>query len=226
MTPAATRRTRAIVVAALSLGIGLLLLEIASVLLVQRHVDSLEQVSNQRLLAALQTFRPSETAGREREVPLVDLDPARSVRSEPAGCAPLTLLSTGSAIGGASWTGVSGDPRQPVTTLTVRYADADAARAAVREKQLTLLRCRTVRLTFPPYDKGTQTFDVGYGVGALLPPDQVGYRLVSGEDAYGFYVRRWGNTLTWTYSDDETRTAVSRRVVDDLANRLSAMSRE
>ena len=177
-------------------------------------------------MAALQTFRPSETAGRGREVPLADLDPARSVRTEPAGCAPLTLLNTGSAIGGASWTGVSGDPRQPVTTLTVRYADAGTARAALREKQLALLRCRTVRLTFPPYDKGTQTFDLAYGIGAVLPPDQVGYRLVSGEDTYGFYVRRWGNTLTWTYSDDDRRTAVSRRVVDDLANRLAAMSKE
>lgn len=212
--------------AALSLGLGFVALEAAAVLFVQRHLDAVEQVSDQRLIAALQTFRPSETAGREREVPIADLDPARSVRSVPIGCAPLTLLNTGLAVGGASWTGVSGNPRQPVTTLTVRYVDAGAARAALREKQLTLVRCRTVQLVFPPFDKGAQSFTAEYGVGALLPPDQVSYRLVSGEDAYGFYVRRWGNTLTWTYSDDDRRTAVSRRVVDDLANRLAAMTRE
>lgn len=224
--PPTTRRTRPIVVAALAIGLGLLSVEVASVLVVQRHLDRTEQVSEQRLVAALQTFRPSETAGREQPVPLADLDPARSVRSEPTTCAPLSLLNTGSAIGGASWTGVSGTPREPVTILTVRYADAGAARGALWEKHIALLGCRAVGLTFPPYDKGSQTFSVEYGVDAFLHPDQLTYRLASGADTYGFYVRRWGNTLTWTYSDDNRRTAISRRVVDDLATQLSAMAKE
>ena len=224
--PARGATTRSIVVSALLLSAGILLLEAAAAVYLQRVFDQREQVSEQRLIAALETFRPSETAGRAREVPAADLRPERSVRSEPASCAPLSLLSTGSAVGGASWSGVSGRPVQPVNILTVRYADADQARGALTEKRVALLRCRSVRLTFAPYDEPALNFQVMAGPGAVLPPGRLSYLLVSGVDRYEFYVRRWGNTLTWTYDKDVDRVRVGRAVVDDLADRLAAMTKE
>lgn len=207
------------------IGFGLLLLQVAGLFLVRREIDRREQVSDERLLVALQTFRPSERAGRARRVPPADLGPERSVRSDPSSCAALSLLSTGQALDGASWSGISGQPVQPVTILAVRFADADQARAALREKRLALLTCRSVRLTFAPYDEPAREFGVTFGPAALLP-DRASYGLVSGGERYEFYVRRWGNTLTWTYDKDRERIRVSRRVVDDLADRLENLSKE
>ncbi len=205
---------------------GLVLLEAAAVLLIGRGIDRRQQVSAERLLVALETFRPSEIAGRAGPVPAADLAPERSVRTEPAECAALSLLSTGEAIDGATWSGVGGQPAQPVTTLTVRYPGPDRARAALTDKQLALWRCRTVRLTFPPFDEPAQDFRVSAGLLAVLPPDQVSYVLESGADRYEFYVRRWGNTVTWTYDKDRVRARVGRGVVEDLVRRLESLARE
>jgi hypothetical protein len=93
-------------------------------------------------------------------VNLADLTLGRSVRSDPAWCTPLSLLAVKEAIGGESWTGVNGTPAQPVTTLTVRYADAARVRRELLDKRVALVRCSTVRLTFPPFDVPPEEFSI------------------------------------------------------------------
>ena len=83
-----------------------------------------------------------------------------SVRTQPASCAPLTLLATRSALDAQSWTGVNGWPLQPVRLLTVRYSNASTARAELAAKRVALLRCERLELTFPPFDGPAQDFTV------------------------------------------------------------------
>jgi hypothetical protein len=77
-------------------------------------------------------------------------------------------------------------------------------------------------LTFPPFDQPPQVYQVS---GPAWPWrwDRVRYRL-TGENAYEFYVRRWGNTVTWTYGKADERPQVRAGVVDSLAERLSSMA--
>jgi hypothetical protein len=43
---------------------------------------------------------------------------------------------------------------------------------------------------------------------------------------YEFYVRRYANTVTWTYGDDHSGADVRREVVDDLVARLKELGHE
>jgi hypothetical protein len=186
-----------------------------------------EPVEAQRLSAALRTFRPSERAGLAKPATAADLSPERSVRTNPARCAPLTLLSQRTAIDGESWTGINGSPAQPVNILTVRLRDAAATRRELAAKQVALLSCGSVRLIFPPFDQPEQRFQVS-GRRRLPVPgdDRVGYALVGNQKRYEFYVRRYANTLTWTYGANESTPRVRQQVVDDLIDRLRAMAEE
>jgi hypothetical protein len=83
-----------------------------------------------------------------------DLAPERSVRTNPARCAPLTLLTERTPVNGESWTGINGSAAQPLNILTVRFRDTAAARRELAAKQAALLSCTSVRLTFPPFDGG------------------------------------------------------------------------
>ena len=56
--------------------------------------------------------------------------------------------------------------------------------------------------------------------------DRVAYSLTAGDKTYRFYVRRYANTLTWTYADDVSTPAVRREVADDLVDRLKDIARE
>ena len=126
---------------------------------------------------------------------------------------------------GKSWTGINGTPAQPVSTLTVRFGDAAAARREMAAKQAALLRCGSVRLTFTPFDQPEQPFVVK---GRRLPvpgSDHVAYAL-EGQKRYEFYVRRYANTLTWSYGAEESRPSVRRAVVDDLVARLNDLAQE
>ena len=58
----------------------------------------------------------------------------------------------------------------------------------------------------------------------LLTGDTLGYTLTGAETTYTFYLRRWGNTLTWAYGSTESRPATRREVVDDLARTLAELA--
>jgi hypothetical protein len=201
--------------------------EIAAGLTLQAWADRRQLVGAQRLTVALETFRPSSRAGLSTEVAVAELTPDRAVRSDPARCTPLSLLAVKGALGGESWTGVNGSPDQPVTTLTVRYADAADARHELLKKRVALARCGAVRLTFPPFDKPAEDFTITERQwAAFAAGDRLAYALVGHGNRYDFYVRRYANTLTWTYGDDHARVDVRRQVVDDLISRLKELSRE
>lgn len=211
---------------ALAFSVVVFVTHAAAVLEVRAAYDRAHLVGAVRLKGALQTFRPSERAGQEQPVDAADLAPARSVRTDPVTCSPLTLLAVRPPLDGASWTGINGTPAQPVRTLTVRYADASAARADLWDKRRALLRCHTVRLVFPPFTKPAQTFTVQpthrlrAAVGSRLSYDLVGV-----EQRYGFYVRQYANTLTWTYGDDSSTPQVRQQVADALVDRLRELGR-
>jgi hypothetical protein len=220
-------RTLRIVAAVLAAGLLWLGIAIAGELSIQHWLDRRHLVEAQRLMVAMETFRPSERAGLSTVVDVADLAIERSVRSDPAWCTPLSHLAVKGAIGGESWTGVNGIPAQPVTTLTVRYPDAALARRELLAKRIALLRCDTVRLTFPPFDRPAEEFDVTGRQWAVFPAsDRLTYTLIGHGNRYDFYVRRYANTLTWTYGDDHSEADVRRQVVDDLIDRLEDLARE
>jgi hypothetical protein len=189
--------------------------------------DRTEVVEAQRLSAALLTFRPSGRAGLAKPATAADLSPERSVITNPAHCAPLTLLAERAPLDGQSWTGINGTPAQPVNILTVRFRDTAAARRELAAKQAALLSCSSVRLIFPPFDQPEQRFEVTGRRRLPFPGgDSVRYALVGEAKRYEFYVRRYANTLTWSYGANESTPSVRQQVVDDLANRLREMSQE
>jgi hypothetical protein len=49
---------------------------------------------------------------------------------------------------------------------------------------------------------------------------------VGNQKRYVFYVRRYANTLTWSYGANESAPRVRQQVVDDLIDRLREMSEE
>jgi hypothetical protein len=219
-----TLRIVAVVLVASLLWLGI---AIAGELSIQRWLDRRHLVEAQRLTVAMETFRPSDRAGLSKVVDVTELAIDRSVRSDPPWCTPLSHLAVKGAMGGESWTGVNGTPAQPVTTLTVRYPDAARARRELLNKRIALLRCSTVRLTFPPFDMPAEGFDVTGRQWAAFPVgDRLRYTLVGHGNRYDFYVRRYANTLTWTYGDDHSEADVRRQVVDDLINRLRELARE
>ena len=114
-----------------------------------------------------------------------------------------------------------------MTTLTVRYPDAALARRELLDKRIALVRCNTVRLTFPPFNKPAEDFHViGRQWAAFPAGDRLRYTLIGHGNRYDFYVRRYANTLTWTYGDDHSEADVRRQVVDDLVNRLRELAHE
>ena len=188
--------------------------------------DRTHHVEASRLSVALLTFRPSDRAGLAKPASAADLAPERSVRTNPARCAPLTLLSGHAPTDGQSWTGINGSPPEPVNILTVRLRNAAAARRELAAKQAALLTCSSVRLTFPPFDQPERRFEVAGRLRIPLPgDDRVSYAFV-GEKRYEFYVRRYANTLTWSYGASESAPRTRQEIVDDLIDRLRDMSDE
>ena len=215
-----------VVATALCLTIIAFSLQVTRGLELRRWYDRGQFVEGSRLSAALLTFRPSDRAGQSRRVEYADLAPGALVRTVPRRCRSLTLLAVRMALDGESWTGINGSPAQPVKTLTVRYSDAAAARADLRQKRIAILTCRTVVLSFPPYDQPGQPYTVSHRAPALsVFGDRVAYALV-GTKRYDFYVRRYANTLTWTYGDNASTPAVRRQVADDLVDRLKTIAQE
>lgn len=94
------------------------------------------------------------------------------------------------------------------------------------KKRVALARCGAVRLTFPPFDKPAEDFTITERQwAAFAAGDRLAYALVGHGNRYVFYVRRYANTLTWTYGDDHSGTEVRREVVDDLVARLEEFVR-
>lgn len=199
----------------------------AAALAVREAVDRGRSVSEARLDAAVETFRSPPRDGLGRRVDAAELDPARAVRTEPSRCAPLAVLALSPALDGRSWTGVNGSPAEPVTTLTVRYATASAARAELRRKQLALVSCTRVELTFPPFDQPAQPHTILGRVQARnVVGDRLAWALTGNGRVYDFYVRRYANTLTWTYADERSTPPVRAEVADSLVARLRQLERQ
>lgn len=203
-----------------------LALQAAAVLRVRGAILDRRPIDQVGLGAAMQTFRPAEHPGLSRPVTRSDLDPALAVQSVPGYCAPLSVLSTGRALDGVSWSGAAGNPLQPVLLLSVRFGDAEQARAEIVRKRIALLRCSQVQLTFPPFREPGRPFEVRV---RSWPPevwlnDRMSYALVEGGRRFEFYVRRYDNVVTWSYGDPDG-VALRRGIVDDLAARLSELQR-
>ena len=112
-----------------------------------------------------------------------------------------------------------------MTLLTVRFADADAARVELDRKRVALLRCRDVAITFPPYGGRPTSYAVA---GRSWPGNAAGpvvrWTLVGGDKRYDFYVRCYANTLTWTYADAVSTPQVREEVVRSLVERLEDLA--
>ncbi|HEY0239301.1 MAG TPA: hypothetical protein VGC37_11680 [Friedmanniella sp.] len=222
----ARRSTRRLVALALVASLVLLAAEAGAVVGVRSTLDRRAYVTDLRLDAALQTFRPTGRAGLASAADPAGFSAAKNPRTEPGRCSPLVVLTTTPPLDGRSWTGINGDPAQPVTLLTIRFADADAARAELDRKRVAMLRCRHVAITFPPYDAPPTTYTVtarDWRTSAVGPV--VRWSLVGGDRRFDFYVRRYANTLTWTYADDVSTPAVREEVARSLVERLEDLAR-
>ena len=220
------RRVRIAVVAVIALSVVANVSHAAVALQMRAAYDRSQVVGAVRLNGALQTFRPFARSGQAEPVDLAALSPALTVRTEPARCSALTLLAVRAPVDGASWIGINGSPAQPVKLLTVRYPDASAARADLWDKRRALRRCHSVRLVFPPFDQPAQTYTV-HPTHRLRSAvgDRVSYDLAGADKSYGFYVRQYANTLTWTYGDDTSTPQVRQQVADSLVERLRELRR-
>lgn len=226
MTAPRRRSTRRLVVLAVAGSLVLLGAEVGAVLGVRSALDRRAYVSELRLDAALDTFRPVDHPGLASPTDHATFSPDRDPRTDPSACAPLAVLTSTTPLDGRSWTGIGGRPAQPVTLLTVRFADADAARAELDRKRVALLRCRTVTITFPPYDAPPTTYTVtGRHWFSSARGPVVRWSLVGPDRRFDFYVRRYANTLTWTYADDVSTPQVREEVADSLVTRLEDLAR-
>ena len=217
-----TPRVVAIAVVASLLFLGL---QVGAALSVRASLDRRAYVSDLRLDTALETFRPVDHPGLASPLDPLTFTLDRDPRTDPPACAPLTVLTSTVPLDGRSWTGVNGHPAQPVTLLTVRYADADGARAELDRKRVALLRCTQVAITFPPYGGPPTTYTVtGRHWLTAATGSVVRWSLVGGDKRYDFYVRRYANTLTWTYADDVSTPQVREEVVRSLVERLEDLA--
>ena len=211
----------------LSLALVLIGLLIASGAVGGKLRDRHQFVDAQRLGAALRVFRPPGRAGLPATVEAAALLPERSARVSPDRCRALALLNRAVAEDGGSWSGINGSPAEPVSILTVRLASAQAARSELRAKRLALVSCTDLWLTFPPFGEPAKPFKVdGRLQPTLFAGDAVSYSLVGQDSRYTFYIRRYGNTLTWAYGAKESQPAIRREVVDDLARTFAEMAAE
>lgn len=221
----ARRSTTHVVVLAVACSLVLLGAEVGALVSFRAALDRRAEVSDLRLEAALETFRPVDRSGLASPADPRTFATDRNPRTDPARCAPLTVLTTSPPLDGRSWTGINGYPAQPVTLLTVRFADADAARVELDRKRVALLRCRKVAITFPPYGGPPTSYAV---TGRSWPGNAAGsvvrWSLVGGDKRYDFYVRRYANTLTWTYADDVSTPQVREEVVRSLVERLEDLA--
>lgn len=203
----------------------LLMSEAGAALGARTLLDQRAYVTGLRLDAALETFRPVDHPGLASPLEPRAFTAERNPRTDPTGCAPLTVLTTTTPLDGRSWTGVNGQPVEPVTLLTVRFPDAHRARAELERKRVALLRCRTIDITFPPYEGPPTTYRVtGRRWSTSAVGSVVRWSLVGGGRRFDFYVRRYANTLTWTYADDVSTPRVREEVVRSLVERLEDLA--
>ncbi len=217
--------SRRLVLALVAGGLAVHGLQLGACTAVRSAVDHHQSVSDLRLDAAMKTFRPVERSGLAQPADVATFAADHNPRADPARCRALTALTTTPPLDGRSWTGINGRPAQPVTLLTVRFASADTARLELDRKRWALLRCSAVAVTFPPYDAPPTTYAVrrphwlSSAVGST-----VRWSLVGDGRRFDFYVRRYGNTLSWTYADDVSTPQVREQVADSLVVRLQDLA--
>ena len=226
MRAGARRSTTRVVVLAVAASLVLLTAEVGGLMGVRSALDRRAYVTDLRLDAALETFRPVDRSGLASPADLATFGADRNPRADPAGCTPLTVLTTTTPLDGRSWTGVNGRPAQPVTLLTARFADAGQARAELDRKRVALLRCTRIAIVFPPYDAPPTTYAVTHRhwVTSATGP-AVRWTLEGGDRRFDFYVRRYANTLTWTYADGVSTPQVREEVARSLVTRLEDLAR-
>ena len=89
------------------------------------------------------------------------------------------------------------------------------------------MRCGSVWLTFPLFDDPAERFVVrGRLQLTAVAGDTLTYTLVGERARYEFYLRRYGNALTWTYGANESEPAVRGGGRVDLARVLSELAAE
>lgn len=220
-----SRRPSRTTVLTVVVAVLVLALEIGALAGARALVDRRDYVSDLRLDAALSTFRAAPHPGLAKPLGVDAFAPEQNPRTAPAGCAPLTALATGGALDGRSWTGAGDGSLVPVTLLTVRFADAGEARAELDRKRWAMLRCRSVEVTFPPFDQPATTYTVA---GRHWPTSAVGstlrWSLAGDGRRFDFYVVRYANTLTWSYDDDVSAPATREQVADSLVTRLRELA--
>ena len=221
MTAGPASVTRRVVVLAVAGWLVFVGVQVGTLVGVRSALDRSAYVSDLRLDTALETFRPVDHPGLASPLDLATIGADRDPRTDPTACAPLTVLTSSVPLDGRSWTGISGQPAQPVTLLAVRFADASGARAELDRKRVAMLRCSALAITFAPYDGPPTTYGVtGRHWATSAVGDTLRWSLVSGDKRYDFYVRRYANTLTWTYADDVSTPTVREEVADGLVARL------
>ena len=195
---------------------------VGAVVGVRAALDRRAYVSALRLDTAFATFRPGDPGQAASYDPLnftADHDP----RTNPAACLPLTVLTSRVPLDARSWTGTVDSPAKPVILLTVRLADAGSARAELERKRVAMLRCTVLAVT--PSEGAPISYTVtGRHWQSSAVGTTVRWSLVGGAARYDFYVRRYANTLTWTYTDDASNPMVRDAVADSLVARLRYLS--
>ena len=90
-----------------------------------------------------------------------------------------------------------------------------------------MLRCRRVSDHLPAVRRRRRPPTPSRaGTGRAAPSGPVvRWSLVGGDRRFDFYVRRYANTLTWTYADDVSTPQVREEVADSLVARLEDLAR-
>ena len=193
-------------------------LELGATLVWVRWMDREQYISQRRLQAALLTTYHSPDRGLPTTLSFADLG-QHLVFARPSKCQPLTAPTSLLHITAAGiWSGtVEG---QSVSIVAVSFSSAADARRELLSKRVALARCPMIRVKFAPYDQVAKLHRVSdHSPISPLRWNRVRFR-ISREDSYEFYVRQFGNTLTWTYGYADKSSTVRAQAVDSFVARL------
>jgi len=155
---ALTRRQLSAVIIVLVLIRGL---ELGASLVWIRWMDREQYISQRRFEAALWTTYHAPDRGKPETLSFTDLGEHHTFIVQQWKCVPLAAPTSLSHVMGAGmWSGVVGDQAQWVIIVTVRFSSAADARRALLSKRVALVRCPSIRATFPPFDQVSEIYRV------------------------------------------------------------------